>query len=311
MAGPPTTPIPRLRRVTWPDAEFPIDLDLIRRLLADQHPDLAELPLQTADAGWDNVLVRLGDDLAVRIPRREAAAHLVEHEQRWLPELAPLLPLPVPVPLRRGRPTAYYPWSWSVVPWMDGEPGDRVRATDVTETATRLGRFLRAMHRPAPPEAPHNPWRSGPPATRNDTFEERMGRLAGLVDEASLREVWAEALGAPHHAGPPSWLHGDLHPANTLVSGGAVVAVLDFGDLCAGDPAVDLGAAWMSIPDSGLPAFGAAYGPIDAHLARRARGWAALFGLMLLEIGLGGRPTYAEVGRSTLDRLAAGATLPA
>lgn len=289
----------------WPAPEVPIDEGLVRRLLEEQHPDLSGLALHKPDAGWDNVMWRLGPDLAVRMPRREAAARLIAHELRWLPELAPLLPLEVPVPLRRGRPAGGYPWNWAVVPWIEGRPADRAPPTDGVRTAERLGAFLRAMHRPAPPTAPDNPFRSGPLGTRTAAFEERLERLTGLVDAAYLRRIWDDALEAPPHPGPPSWAHGDLHPANLLVRRSTVSAVIDFGDLCAGDPAVDVGAAWMSLPGEGMEWFWGSYGGRDDALERRGRGWAVLFSLMLLEIGLEGRPTYAEVGRASLERLTA------
>lgn len=92
-----------------PPAETPIDEALVARLLAEQHPDLAGLPLRLAATGWDNATYRLGDDLAVRLPRIAAAAPLVANEQRWLPELAPRLPVPVPVPVRTGEPGQGYP----------------------------------------------------------------------------------------------------------------------------------------------------------------------------------------------------------
>src|SRR4051794_4338284 len=133
-----------------PAAEVEVDEDLVRSLLMSQHPDLAELPLTYFKAGWDNVLWRLGHDLQVRLPRRYAAAWLTLHEQRWLPQLAPLLPLPVPSPVRIGSPTAEYPWAWSVVPWLDGEPGDAVVTVDAAPTAACLGRFLAILHQPAP-----------------------------------------------------------------------------------------------------------------------------------------------------------------
>ncbi len=289
----------------WPAAEVPIDEALVRRLLEEQHPDLAGMELRLFDAGFDNVMWHLGEDLLVRIPRRVIAADLIENEQRWLPELAERLPLPVPVPLRKGRPSGAYPWCWSVVPWIDGHPGDRTPVTDVEESAKRLGAFLRAMHVPAPPEAPDNPYRSGPVVSRADTFEERLEKLAGHVDEPRVRALWDDALASPPYGGAPLWLHGDLHPANTLVRDGAVAAVIDFGDLCAGDPAVDIGAAWMSLRDEGMEGFWASYGDPQPDLVRRARGWAVLFSLMLFEIGLEGRPSYAEIGRSTLEQMVA------
>lgn len=280
-----------------------MDEDLVRSLLRAQHPDLANLPLQLCDAGWDNVMWRLGEELAVRMPRRQVAAPLIEHEQRWLPELAARLPLPVPVPVRKGRPSGGYPFYWSVVPWIDGRPGDREPVTDSRTTGKRLGAFLAAMHRTAPADAPYNPYRSGPVASRTDTFEERLAKLTGHVDPVALRRIWDRAVSAPLHDAPAVWAHGDLHPANTLVRDGAVVAVIDFGDLCAADPAVDLGAALMSLDGDGTDQLWVAYGGRTASLECRAEGWAVLFSLMLLEIGLEGRPSYADVGRRTLHRL--------
>jgi aminoglycoside phosphotransferase (APT) family kinase protein len=282
-----------------------VDQDLVRRLLQDQHPDLAGLALRPVDAGWDNVMWRLGERLAVRVPRRLVAAPLIVNEQRWLPELAPRLPLAVPVPVRVGSPSAYYPWYWSVVPWLEGEPGDRARLTQIGTTAERLGSFLGHMHQPAPPDAPHNPYRSGSIGSRSDAFEERLARLGPQVPAAALRRMWTHAVAAAPHEGPAVWLHGDLHPANTLVDGGVIVGVIDFGDLCAGDPACDLGAAWLSLPEPTDGRFWAAYGPAHPDLVRRSYGWAVLFALMLLEIGLQDRPTYAEVGRTALDRMMA------
>ena len=291
-------------RVRWPEGEVPVDAALVRRLLEDQHPDLADAPLLPGDAGWDNVIWRLGDDLAVRIPRRAVAAPLIAHEQRWLPGLAANLPLAVPVPVRTGRPTGYYPWPWSVIPWIPGEPGDRMPVTDVAGSAARLGGFLRVMHVAAPLDAPDNPARSGSIRSRADTFENRLEVLSARVDGDALRTVWDGAVASPVHAGPGVWLHGDLHPANTLVRDGIIVAVIDFGDVCAGDPACDLGAALMSFGEHGAPDFQTAYGLNDPALWHRSLGWCVLFALMLLEIGLEGRPTYARVGRETLGWMA-------
>ncbi|HEX3620771.1 MAG TPA: aminoglycoside phosphotransferase family protein [Acidimicrobiales bacterium] len=272
----------------------------MQALLHEQHPDLSGLALARQADGWDNVLWRLGDDLLVRLPRRPPAATLVAHEQRWLPELAPRLPLAVPLPVRTGLPGCGFPWPWSVVPWLAGEPAT-LAPMNAPLIARQLGGFLRALHVEAPAGAPYNTYRSVPLAARAPDLEARLTRIG-------LRPVWEDALAADPHGGPPLWVHGDLHPANVLVAGRALAGVIDFGDMCAGDPAVDLAAMWMLLPPSAHDRFAAAYGPIDDHLRRRARGWAVVFGTLLVAIGsdprpASGRPLYLAAGRRTLARL--------
>lgn len=283
-----------------PAAEISVGEGDVRALLAEQHPDLSRLPLKELDAGWDNTLWRLGDDLLVRLPRRRVAVQLALNEQRWLPTIAARLPLPVPVPLRTGRPSERFPWPWSIVRWLDGDPGDRVRLTDPEESARRLGRFLRALHHDAPSDAPKNPYRGLPLVDHAPAFETRLAEAGSRVGYAVTRAVWDRALGASPWSGPPVWLHGDLHPANVLVEHGALSAVIDFGDICAGDPATDLAGAWMLLPASSLPTFAATYGGIDRDLERRTLGWVVWFALMLVVIGDDGRPTYKVVGESAL-----------
>jgi aminoglycoside phosphotransferase (APT) family kinase protein len=290
--------------VPWPDAEVEISEVLIRDLLADQHPDLADRPLRLVDAGFDNELWRLGDDLVARLPRRARAADLLANEQRWLPGLAKGLPLPVPAPLRFGQPSGRYPWPWSVVPWLAGVPGDRVPVTEAEDAGHRLGRFLAALHRPAPAAAPFNPFRSVPLTQRTDTFEARL-TILDIAERDRLLNIWQRAITAAAHPGQPQWIHGDLHPANTLIGGGTLVGVIDFGDLCAGDPATDVAAVWMLLPSDAVRAFGSAYGGFEPALEDRSLGWAALFALMLLELGLHDRPTYRSMARTALDRIIA------
>ena len=161
------------------------------------------------------------------------------------------------------------------------------------------------MHHPAPASAPFNSWRSVPLTARVETFEARLAALGADVDRRGIREVWRRAIRAEPHHGPAQWIHGDLHPANTLTAGGTLVAVIDFGDLCAGDPATDLAALWMLLPGGALGPFHSTYGPIDAALGLRALGWAALFGIMLLELGFHDRPTYERMARAALERVVA------
>ncbi|MFW6691430.1 phosphotransferase [Streptomyces sp. MAR4 CNX-425] len=301
-----------------------ITAELIRGLLRDQHPDLAGRTLRLGARGWDNQLWRLGDDLAVRLPwATRSADELLRKEHTWLPDLAPRLPLPVPVPRRLGEPSARFPRPWTVTTWVPGTPADHapVPAAGGPAAADALAAFLTALHRPAPGGAPAGRGRGGPLAEVGGWFEEQLAEATGLgvvaaADADAVRAVWADAVAAPPWTGPALWLHGDLHPANVLTAGGTLCGVVDFGDLCAGDPALDLAAPWILLPDdAAADRFHAAYGPAaDAATRRRARGWAvlrALVGLLIGEAGVrgraGGKRTWGPPAAASLRRLLAGA----
>jgi aminoglycoside phosphotransferase (APT) family kinase protein len=289
---------------TRPPAEVSIDRSLVTALLQEQHTDLAHLPLTEIGEGWDNKLFRLGDDLVVRVPRRAASAALVEQEQRWLPRLSPMLPLPVPVPLRVGRPGCGFRWSWSVAPWFPGQSALITPAEDLATAAASLGRFLRALHQPAPGDAPTNPWRGVPLVVRDGTVQKHLQQLDGLVDRGAVLDLWGRVLGTPPWSGPPLWIHGDLHPGNLLVSEGRLSAVIDFGDLTAGDPATDLSAFWMLLPPSALRTFLTSardeFDRLDPHTLMRARGWALALGLAYLADARD-ETAMSELGRATID----------
>ena len=289
-----------------PAAEVAIDGALVRRLLAAQHPDLAELPLERVDDGWDNAMFRLGQDLAVRLPRREVGARLIINEQTWLPALAPRLEIPVPAPVRLGSPHGDYPWHWSVVPWLRGQAADVAPPRD--DQAMALAEFLKGLHLPAPNEAPRNDVRGVALATRAASVQERMQRLRATTSSISctVESVWARALAAPIAPIVPGacWLHGDLHARNVLVEGGAISGIIDWGDVTSGDVATDLAAFWMLFDDAAtrmraLRHYGLDEGPI----LDRARGWAVLFGVVLLDTGLVDHPRHAAMGEATLRRI--------
>ena len=291
-----------------PPAEVVVTADLVRRLLAGQHPDLADLPVEFLANGWDNELYRVGDELVARMPRRQLGAKIILHEQRWLPSLAPRLPLPIPYPERTGHSALGYPYSWSVVPFLPGIPATDADSLDLGGAAASVGGFLGALHVPAPPDAPLNPFRGVPLAARAPTFAENLRLVAGEVDRDAVLRVWESALAAPRYAGPPAWLHGDLHPANILVADGRVSGVIDFGDITSGDPAVDLSVAWMLLPLSWHGAFRAAYeasgglGASDDAVWQRARGWALNLGIVYLAYSAD-NPWLLAVGRRTLERI--------
>jgi aminoglycoside phosphotransferase (APT) family kinase protein len=307
-------------------ADVELTAEVVRDLLRDQHPDLADRPLTLGARGWDNQLWRLGDDLAVRLPwQTDGAGARLLKENRWLPVLAPLLPLPVPVPQRLGRPSARYPHPWIVTTWVPGAPADRDPVTSSTPAADALAAFLTALHRPAPDDAPAGRGRGGALKRKGTGFTRQFAALADLgaavtavadaeqeppPDPRAVRAIWDDAVAAPRWDGPPSWLHGDLHPANVLTADGDLSGVIDFGDLCAGDPALDLAAAWILLPDhDAIERFRAAC-PLAADDAtwRRARGWAVWRAFGGLEVATashhGAKPSWGPPALASLQRLA-------
>ncbi len=285
-----------------PPPEVDINLDLVQSLLRSQHPDLADLDLRLFGSGWDNTTYRLGDDLAVRLPRRKLGAEMILKEQRWLAELAPGLPLPIGEPVRVGGPEHGYPWTWSVVGWIEGVSAELVDP-GVGEASTVAG-FLSALHQPAPDDAPTNAWRGGPVVDRAPSVEQRLDRLDSDLLGVEIEAVW-ETWNRTKHVPidlPATWLHGDVHPRNVIVRDGAVVAVIDWGDLCVGDAATDLASAWMLFPNEAHDDFREAYGPISEDTWERARAWAIFFGVVMIDAGRMDDQRWAECGQKALQR---------
>ena len=262
-----------------PAAELHVDEALARSLVALQYPTLAGEAVRFHDEGWDNVTFRLGAGHAVRLPRRATAADLLRNEQEWLPELAERLEVDVPVPVHRGTPDAGYPWPWSIVPWIPGTPADE--DPPGPGQGAWLGRNLRALHQPAGSEVPRNPFRGLPLVERHDFVAQRFDGLAKSgVDVVPLESAWRQGVEASV-ATEDLWLHGDLHPRNVIVRQGRIAGIIDWGDLCRGDPATDLAVCWTLLPPGDRSAFWSAYGADDDALRQRSRAWAVFFGVAL------------------------------
>jgi len=203
--------------------EVDINVSLVRRLIAAQFPQWAGLPVTPVVLqGWDNRTFRLGKEMSVRLPSAERYTLQVEKEHRWLPKLAPLLPLPIPVPLAKGAPAAGYPWHWSVYRWLDGEPATAERIADLPQFATALAEFLTALQRidsaGGPPPGRHNFFRGGPLTVYDAETRQAIAALDGKIDTDAASAMWEEALRATWH-GSPVWLHGDVAAGNLLVEG--------------------------------------------------------------------------------------------
>lgn len=283
-----------------PAAEVDVSASLVRSLIESQRPDLAGSAVTLLGEGWDNWLFRIGERWLARLPRRSLSAPLIENEWDWLPELAPHLPLQVPLPLHLGRPDFNYPFPWAIYPFLEGTPASRVALADFGESAATLGRFLVALHQPAPSDAPLNPFRGVPLSERD---ESTRWRLDGLRQESfpgvgRLQGIWEEAVDLPEYSGPPVWLHGDFHPSNLLVEEGNLCAVVDWGDITAGDPAVDLAVGWMLLPSEARVVLGSESGA-SGDTWGRARGWSLSLGLAMLMTSVD-NPRMGEIGHRTI-----------
>lgn len=277
-----------------------IDTSLVRRLLAAQFPHWAGLPVvRLRSAGTDHVMFRLGDDLLVRLPHVPDAAAQVDTEQRWLPYLAPKLPLPVPVPRGRGVPDQGFAWPWSVYEWLDGENAFD-EPVDDRPAARTLGGFVAALRRLDATGAPRS-FRGGPAGTRDDDVRVAIRDLGadGTIDARLATAAWEHVLALPQWEGRPAWLHGDLMPGNVLTRRGRLAAVIDFGVLGVGDPACDLIPAWYLFTSDTREIFRAAADVDDATWAR-GRGWALCLGLGAEHHYRVTNPTIAAAGRRAM-----------
>ncbi|MEM6732188.1 MAG: aminoglycoside phosphotransferase family protein [Myxococcota bacterium] len=288
--------------VQTPPADYDVNESTLLRLLKDQHPDLAGLKTSFLDSGWDNMLFRLGPDLVARLPRRASAIPLLLNEQKWLPHLAPQLPLRVPTAHRIGVASDVFPAPWSIVPWFEGEPADRA-TLNTSGQAEALAKFFRALHVAAPEDAPRSLLR-GVPLRRRAVWIE--AQLAKGEFSPALAEVWRAALAADESA-ERCWIHGDPHGRNIIVDQGSIVAVIDWGDLTAGDVANDLAAFWILFDDDEVRkhAF-SVYGCDDATRCRTL-GWAVFYAVTFGN--LVDDPIHRRTGLSLADRLVRSALL--
>jgi aminoglycoside phosphotransferase (APT) family kinase protein len=260
-------PSERLCDVRMHEDELDIAEELVRRLLAGQFPHWADLPLVRVEpVGTDNAVFRLGDDLSVRLPRRDGPTEPGGKELEWLPRLAPALPLDVPVPVAQGHPAEEYPWYWDVHKWVDGETVP-VEDIDAMQAARDVARFVAALQKVDPAYAPR-----GRGIALSDRNEEIRYWLAKYRADPVVRIEWERALAAPAWEGPPVWHHGDLDVRNWLVRDGRITGVIDWASMGVGDPACDVMVAWKLHSAAARDAFREAL-PTDDATWERARGW--------------------------------------
>jgi aminoglycoside phosphotransferase (APT) family kinase protein len=284
--------------------EIDISVDLVHCLIEAQAPDFADLPVRPVTPfGTVNAMFRLGDELAVRLPRVPWGKQDVEDELTWLPQLAAHLPVAVPLPVVTGRPSPEYPWTWSINRWLDGENPRAGALTAPELLAGDLAEFILALRRIELPNGP-SAYRGGPLEARDDQTRAAIGQLDGLVDTGAIRAVWDAALLGPSWDGPNVWLHADLMPGNLLVRDGRLSGVIDFPTAGVGDPATDLIVAWNLLPAEVRPGFRAALHVDDATWLR-GRAKALSIAVIALPYYLHINPLMADNARYTIGEVLA------
>lgn len=247
--------------------EIEIDDAVVRRLIATQFPHWADLPLRRVEpSGTLNAIYRLGEELCVRLPRLKGPTAPDSRELEWLPKLAPILPMEVPVPVAQGRPSDEYPWFWEIHTWIEGDTIP-VAEIDAIQAARDLAALIRTMQQLDPAGAP--PGRGIPLAERDPEFRYWRARFTG---DPRVTAEWERALAAPPWGGEPIWHHGDLDARNWIVHKGRITGVIDWGAMGVGDPACDVMVAWKLHSPEARDAFREAL-PTDDATWERARGW--------------------------------------
>jgi aminoglycoside phosphotransferase (APT) family kinase protein len=283
--------------------EFDIDTGLVARLVAAQFPDLAGLPIRKVEStGTVNAIYRLGPDLCARLPLLPRMVPDLEHEWRWLPELAAQLPLQVPEPVAMGEPTRSFPFPWSIYRWIEGSPYDDQLIGDERRAARDLAQFVLALRSIAvsaeAPRGGRRPLRELDAATRD-----AIAAARGLVDGAAAA-AWERSLGAPAWNGAPVWIHADLLRPNLLVSGGRLRAVIDFGSAGVGDPGADVIPAWTVFTMAGREAFRQAL-EVDDGTWSRARGYALHQALVIIPYYARTNPGFTRLAQRTVREVLA------
>ena len=265
-----------------------IDDILVRRLVGAQFPQWKNFSVwPVARSGWDNRTFHLGDRMLVRMPSAAEYAVQVEKEHRWLPRLAPLLPLQIPVPLAIGEPADGYPWKWSIYRWLNGETAASTQIADMRDFAISLAQFLIALQRidstGGPVSGPHSFYRGGSLTIYDTETRQAIAALKGKIDVDAATEIWETAL-ATTWQGSPVWVHGDVSGGNLLVQEGRLSAVIDFGQLSVGDPACDLAITWTFFGWKSREVFKEML-PLDAGTWARGRAW-TLWKSLIIAAGL-------------------------
>lgn len=253
--------------------EVPIDETLVRRLLADQLPDLSGLPLTIVEPwGTDNAVWRLGEDLVVRLPRIVGAQGQGDKEARWLPVIAPHLTVAVPEPVAVGEPGLGYPYRWALHRWIEGHGAGPERIVDPERFGIDLATVVSELRAVPTAGAPAATNRARPLADYDTATRAAIAAAGHLIDADAALAVWDDALAAPPYDGPEAWVQGDLEGNCLVDDDGHLCGIVDWNSACVGDPAVDVQVVWSPLfTDASREVFLDAL-DVDNAMIRRSRG---------------------------------------
>ncbi len=286
--------------------EIDIDESLVLRLISDQFPQFNGLPIEKVlSAGTNNALYRLGNDMLVRMPRIPGATAQVDREHTWLPRIAPLLPLAIPLPIVKRIPSGSYPWHWSIYRWLEGENATIENITDPHHAAKELSQFIASLQQIDTTDGPSPGFgRGGSLILRDYATRDAIKKLSDIYDTDILLTAWEKVLWIPEWSGRPVWIHGDIHAGNLLSQQGKLSAVIDFGSIGVVDPAGDLIVAWNLFSSTTRTTFQSAL-QVDETTWKRGRGWALSIGLIALSYYQNTNPMLAITSRYTIDEILA------
>ena len=267
-----------------PKQEIEINPTIIKQLIADQFPNLSDLPISFLGSGWDNVNYRLGTDYIIRIPRRKISANLLMNEVEWLPKVKDDLPISISAALYVGEAGANIPWKWAITPWFDGTTANQVQLG--IEEAKRLAIFLKRLHQLPTHNLPHNPMRAVPLSKRTDSFEVRMSYLKANTTfiTTQIEQLWEVAL-SEESVQFDAFIHGDLHPFNIIQEDGKIRGIIDWGDLTKGNTSTDLAIFWMLFDNKKVRNEALATYEASQRQINIAMGWAIFYGTFFLYEG--------------------------
>ncbi|ASC78148.1 aminoglycoside phosphotransferase family protein [Serratia sp. SRS-8-S-2018] len=283
--------------------EAEISLPHVRAMLAEQFPAWAALPIElVTTGGTDNVMLRLGDELLIRLPRTASAAEALARENRYPALLAPHLPVTISAPLAQGKPNVHYPFAWSIGRWITGRTPTCGECSPLL--ATQLGEFVRALH--AIPTAGYaiSAYRGGPVSARDALTRESIAQCAPHLDAAALLQAWDNVSQVSENTSGACWLHTDIQPGNVLIDNGELAAVIDWGGIAIGDPAVDMIVAWNLMGAEAREHFRQAV-KVDDETWRRGRAWALSIGVIAYIYYVDKEPSLTRTSRYQLEQVAA------